>query len=73
MTDTKPKVWACPQCGKTFLGRKRRAQHIRDKHQQPKFSEPSMADLVIDARLNHAMGEPVDDWLMEMFPEEFHD
>jgi hypothetical protein len=32
--------------------------------------EPSMAELMIDAELSRAMGEPVEDWLSDMLTDE---
>lgn len=42
--------------------RKRRSERADD--------EQSMAELMIEAELDRAMGEPVDDWLLDMLPDE---
>ncbi len=71
----------CPACGKHFSSPHDRAQHERDKHgpralklaaarasarlREPE--EPSMADLMVEASLNRAMGERNEDWIEEMF------
>lgn len=47
-----------------------RSTHRRGGSQ--KASDPSMADLVIEARMNAAMGEPVDDWLGDMFHDDIY-
>ena len=70
----------CSKCGKQFKGRQAADQHIAAKHggnaeRVPVRSalpddEPSMASQIIDAQLDYAMGEPVEDYLMEMFGDE---
>lgn len=70
----------CPICGKGFRGAEGVRDHAKARH--PKHhvfpdgravlrsrldDEPSMADLVIDAQLSRAMGEPVEEWIAEMF------
>lgn len=65
----------CPICGKTMVptdpppyqhikakqGGKGKAAY-RDEH------EPSIADLMVQASIDRAMGEPVEDWLADMLP-----
>ena len=69
----------CPICGKGFRGNEGVRAHARAKH--PKHhvfpdgravlrrdldDEPSMADRMIEAQLQQAMGGPVDDdWLLD--------
>jgi hypothetical protein len=69
----------CPICGRVFKGNEGVRAHASAKH--PKHhvfpdgravlrcdldDEPSMADLMIAAQLQQAIGEPVeDDWLLD--------
>lgn len=79
MEEDGPTFRKCSRCGKTFKSRKSADQHIRDKHKgvghrvqvrQWQDGEKSMADMVVDARIAYACGEPVDDWLMDMFEDD---
>ena len=65
------KPWQCPKCGKPFHSKKSALQHGRDAHgiqiapvkrAKPKRedSEPSLADISVEAHLKQAMGEPLD-------------
>lgn len=70
----------CSRCKKAFKSRSACDNHIKDVHKgigervpvghsmSRKDYEPSMADLMIEAQLNRAMGEPVEDWLIDMLP-----
>lgn len=62
------KKLACRICGKEFPFKTRLKQHIKAHFQ--KQHEPSMAERLIDAQIDRAMGDPVDDDLLEMLPEE---
>ena len=69
----------CPVCGKGFKSPEGVLAHARAKHVKHYVSpdlkpilrrdlrdEPSMADRMIDAQLQQAMGGPVDDdWLLD--------
>lgn len=85
MTNRQSKLRRCSACSKQFASDLGIENHIRDKHkgeaerlpvqksptqQRREASETSMASQVIDARLNYAMGEPVEDYLMDMFEDE---
>lgn len=63
----------CKTCGKKFNNDNALRSHARDKkHQLPERvaqREPSMADLMIDAHIDRAMGLPVEDWLIDMLPD----
>lgn len=71
----------CPHCGQSFGDANGLFNHTKAKHGRKAARavrpvperEQSMASLLIEAQLQHAMGEPVDDWLMDMFPESFED
>lgn len=66
----------CSRCGRTFKSRRGADDHIRMVHKgkgervtarRPRDDEPSMADLVVDAQIARACGEPVEDWIATMF------
>ncbi len=72
------KDWKCSVCNKRFTKESGAAMHIRDmahkklatpehdpRNYQPD-DDPSMADMMINAQLDRAMGNPVDDWLADM-------
>lgn len=70
---------SCPICRKSFHDRIGVYQHAKAKHKRHNLDslrmaaslprdddEPSMADRMIEAQLQHAMGGPVDeDWLLD--------
>lgn len=64
---------ACPHCTKSFADENARFSHAKAKHKGKRIAhlrparEPSMADLVVEASLAKACGEPVDEWMNEMF------
>lgn len=70
----------CSRCKKVFTSRAGCDSHIKMKHDgqgeripvgesaSRKNHEPSMAELMIDAERDMAMGEPVEDWLRDMLP-----
>lgn len=68
----------CPYCTKKFADAWGVYAHAKVKHKGKKLAhlkpnkkeddEPSMADLMIDAQLNRAMGIRNDDWLEDMLP-----
>lgn len=69
----------CAYCNKRFEAENSRYQHTKKKHpnrKNPKPTcdddEPSMADLVIEARLAAACGDPVEGWLGDMFHDEIY-
>jgi len=65
----------CPHCNARFAAPADLYQHAKAKHgrraaqklKPNRDNEPSMADLVIDAQIARAAGEPVEEWLAEMF------
>ena len=76
------KTWQCKLCNKRFTNPTNVARHAKDKHgrtddlsmrvkkvQKKPTAEPSIASLMVEARLDRAMGLPVDDWLLEMLDE----
>ena len=74
-------AYQCKYCHHSFKDKHALWQHTKHKHKGKKrgpnpleqTKERSMADELVDAQISHAMGEPVDDWIMEMFPEQFDD
>ena len=68
----------CSRCKKVFKSRAGCDHHIQMKHggdgeripvgesASRKDYEPSMAELMIGAQLDRAMGNPVPDWLEDM-------
>tara|TARA_R110000787_G_scaffold19874_2_gene59127 strand:- start:463 stop:690 length:228 start_codon:yes stop_codon:yes gene_type:complete len=73
------KDWKCSRCGKRWNKQEHVERHIKDFHtkrggeaiykpREPE--EPSMADLMIDAQIAQACGEPVEDWLADMLPDD---
>jgi uncharacterized C2H2 Zn-finger protein len=70
-----PHMRRCSQCGRSFKSRKAADDHIQMKHKgighrvsaKRPDDEPSMADIVVDAQIAHAAGEPVEDWVKDMF------
>lgn len=71
----------CDYCAKAFKTENDRRQHAQRKHpgrKKPKprpetEDEPSMADLVVEARIAAACGDPVEPWLDEMFYDDIHE
>lgn len=68
------KTFDCPHCSRTGLANESALfQHVKAKHGQKQARplrparEPSMADLVVQARENRAMGIRNEDWMEEMF------
>ena len=65
---------ACSRCGKHFGKPKYCRQHIAAVHKaggEPvpvPEREESMADIFVQAELDRAMGNPVDDWIADMMP-----
>ena len=63
----------CQTCSKKFRDANALRSHAKAKgHQLPEREaerEPSMANLMIDAHIDRAMGLPVDDWLADMMPD----
>lgn len=75
------KHFACAYCGKRFADAQGRWQHTRARHPrkpnpalvpnaQPRpprqSDDESIADLLIEAEINRAMGLPVDEWIEDM-------
>lgn len=63
MSDKKP--IKCVVCGPavSFSTMAAYKQHLEAKHH-----EPSIAEQMIDAERDRAMGEPIEDWLADMLP-----
>ena len=63
----------CQTCSKKFRDVGALRSHTKAKgHQLPERiaqREPSMADLMIEASIDRAMGLPVEDWLADMMPD----
>lgn len=74
MADTDKKMRRCSRCGKEFSTCQGAQMHIDMKHHGKgervavvkREYEQSMADIMIEAQIAKACGEPVDDWLMDM-------
>lgn len=80
--DLQKNFRCCPKCKKIFTNRYACYDHIQAKHQhnfkemllpieyiRPKDKpdyEPSMAELMVEAEIFRACGEPVEDWLSDM-------
>ncbi len=68
-------MFACPHCPKSFADAGDLYQHAKAKHGRKAAQklrpidddEPSYAEMVIDAQIRRAAGEPVEEWLAEMF------
>lgn len=67
----------CSRCGKHFRNYQAARQHIRDYHKKrggevvparQYDTEESMADLLVEAEINRAMGKPNEPWLEDMLP-----
>lgn len=61
-------AWECLYCGRKFRSLAGVKQHEQAKHPRAEKDEPSIADLMVQAELDRAMGEPVEDWLADMLP-----
>lgn len=72
----------CPSCGKRVADENALYQHSKRKHKgpakhrakapaRPERGSDSVASALVDALFDHAMGLPVDDYLLDMFPYEF--
>lgn len=72
----------CPSCGKRVAGENALYQHSKRKHNGPakqriaayprrERDSDSVASALVDAMFDRAMGLPVDDYLLDMFPHEF--
>lgn len=65
----------CPHCGRRAADENGLYCHVKAKHgrraarpfRPEPDREPSMGELVADAQLARAMGEPVEDWIAEGF------
>lgn len=76
VNDSDKKFRRCSRCGKEFATRRAADQHIVTKHKgkgervhvKVRDDEPSMAELLIEAEIARACGEPVDEYLLEMLP-----
>ena len=63
----------CPSCGKRFVGNNEQRQHAKSKKHKalPRDTtndEPSMAELMIEAQMNRAMGIHNEGWIEDMLP-----
>lgn len=71
----------CPHCDDSHFGDENALwQHARAKHSRAQAKalrpprperEQSMAELLAEAQIAHACGEPVDEWIAAMFPDSF--
>jgi hypothetical protein len=69
----------CPHCAASFTDENGRYQHAKAKHGKKAARElrpaidhePSLGEELAEAIIAHRCGEPVADYLMEMFPESF--
>ena len=59
------KTVKCSECPKMFKREIDMSNHYTAKHHD---DEPSVASLMVQAEIDIAMGEPVEDWLSEMLP-----
>lgn len=68
----------CPYCNKRVHDEGAGRQHHAAKHRGKKLpalfakrdgGEQSIASLMIEAQISHAMGDPVEDWLANMMQE----
>jgi hypothetical protein len=74
-TGDGPDMRRCSRCGRYFKSRMGADDHILMKHKgigqrvsvRRPDDDPSMADLVVDAEIARACGEPVDPLIAEMF------
>lgn len=70
----------CPHCGKSVAGKNALWQHVKSMHgakaakvfKQPRESEQSIADELVEAIEAHAAGIAPPDHLLSMFPEAFN-
>lgn len=73
----------CPHCPRVLQDENAAQNHLRDKHRaiwnsaharrrraakRQAEREPSIADLMVDAEMNRAMGIRNPDWLEDMLP-----
>ena len=64
----------CKSCSRKFKDVNGLRQHARAKgHEQLRPADnddgPSIASLMIEAQIDRAMGNPIDDWLADMLPD----
>ena len=61
----------CPSCNREFKDVHALSQHVRAKGHGLSDNDdgPSTASQMIDAQIDQAMGNPVDDWLADMLPD----
>lgn len=72
MTET----FKCPYCPKVLKARGSARQHVAAKHRgksakmflEPDDGEQSIADMMIEAEIARACGEPVESWIADMLP-----
>lgn len=73
------KRWQCTTCRRRFSTEDGTNMHIGAKHskkggeaipyERPQHDdEESNADLMVEAAINTAVGEPVEDWIRDMMP-----
>lgn len=76
MSQQSPHCTICPKRFSTWSGVYSHAKAKHPKHDlsalkklafSPDSDEPSMAELVIEAQLARAMGDPVEGWIADMF------
>ena len=68
-------LFICAHCNRSFHSPRSLQQHIYAKHRSRRtiaaeMEDDSVADRVIDGILARAMGEPVDDDIIDMLPDE---
>lgn len=64
----------CPYCPRAFDARGSARQHVAAKHRgksskmfkEPDDGEQSIAEMMVEAEIARACGEPVEDWIAEM-------
>jgi hypothetical protein len=67
----------CAHCERAFDNVNSLYQHTKAKHGRKAAkgilppSEPSLGEELSEALIAYACGEPVDDWIMDMFPDHF--
>ena len=59
------KTIKCSECPKMFKREIDMSNHYMAKHCG---YEPSVASLMVEAEIDLAMGEPVENWILEMLP-----